>query len=468
MIRFILILIIGLLNVSNVWGIKKNTYVKRNPQTVQKTKVVTDTVRVVMSADEYIKSMGPLTDEDFIQQEIRKDSIERKAFINSQGVEKMPLHSEETIIDEIEDITEDNPETVNLNNDLEGKEEDNPIVQEEGAVEEVYVESDQSIVSETTVPGVVVPELSTSEKISAWCSNNNVFDRLTGKFSFGTTGFGLEFSTPLTQWVDLRLGVDWIPKVNVPMEFNINTFSEGEPSDNFVHVKDLLYEMTGMEVDEEVNMLGKPRMLNFKLLFNVYPFKEDRRWYFTAGFYLGNRIVATAINSKTEMPDLVGLNIYNRAYHYFTTLQDIYDVPIGGGAYMKPETVERLRSKFLEYGTMGIHVGDFKNGEPYILQPSPDGSVSAKAYVNRFKPYLGAGFATPIDKYGRWKFGVEAGMLIWGGAPNVYHYDYNLERNINFTKDLVNIGGKVGDYIRLIKALPVYPVVNVSISYDIL
>lgn len=108
-----------------------------------------------------------------------------------------------------------------------------------------------------------------------------------------------------------------------------------------------------------------------------------------------------------------------------------------------------------------IHIGDFKNGEPYIMQPAQDGKVRAKAKTNPFKPYLGFGYSGAIDKEQRWNIGVEAGVLFWGGAPQVILHD-----GVNMNKDLVNVRGKVGDYLNVMKALPVYPLINFKISYS--
>ena len=135
---------------------------------------------------------------------------------------------------------------------------------------------------------------------------------------------------------------------------------------------------------------------------------------------------------------------------------------------MDPDLVEELQEKFRQYGRMGIHIGDFKDGTPYIMEPSPDGMVSAKAYVNHFKPYLGAGYNTDIDRDGRWHFGVDLGVLFWGGAPDVINHDYTTGKDINFTKDLINVRGKVGSYVRAIKSFPVFPVLAVRFSYTIL
>lgn len=311
-------------------------------------------------------------------------------------------------------------------------------------------------------------------------SNHKIFNNLEVAVSLGSSGVGIELATPITRWARLRAGLDWLPSFNVPMNFGINTFSDGLPNGNFQRVQELVYELTGIEVDDEVKMLGKPNMLNFKFLIDIFPFQNNRHWHFTAGFYIGNHKIATAINDKSEKPTLVGLNIYNRAYEYFTNITDIFDVPIGGGNYMDPDEVEKLIDRFHHYGRMGMLIGYFnkdiidgegnivyKKNDPYIMEPAPDGSIRAKAYVNKFKPYVGFGYETALDKSQRWNLSIEAGAMFWGGFPAVINHDYHNNCDINMTKDLRNIRGKVGDYISFIKALPVFPVIGVKFSYTI-
>lgn len=301
------------------------------------------------------------------------------------------------------------------------------------------------------------------KKIGSWCKEKQVANNLDVAFTLGTGGLGLEVATPVTRWARLRAGVEWMPSFNVPMNFNLTTFStDGLPSDNFSDVQALVKRFTGLEMDDKVKMIGKPTMLDFKLLVDVFPFQNNKHWHFTTGFYIGGHSVAKARNDKSEMPTLVGLNIYNRLYTYFNGLteEDIFDVYIGGGNYLDPAQVVELQERFRRYGEIGIHIGDFKNGTPYYMKPDSDGSVSAKAFVNRFKPYLGFGYSGALDAAKRWNVGVEAGAIFWGGVPDVIAHD-----GVNMTKDLKNVRGKVGDYLKLIKALPVYPSVNFKISY---
>lgn len=316
--------------------------------------------------------------------------------------------------------------------------------------------------------GQEIRDNKSGHKISTLYVDNHVFDGLDVGVSLGTMGLGLEVKTPVTKWVDIRAGVDWLPRFSVPMTFNLNTYSSDIPTGNFDNVADMLYDMTGIEIDETVHMIGKGSMVNFKFMIDVFPIPGNRHWHVTAGFYAGTSMIANAINSYDEKPTLVGINIYNRAYDYFTSPDfDIFSVPLGGGAYMDPEEAEKLRDRFMEYGKMGIHIGDFKNGNPYIMEPAPDGTISAKAFVNHFKPYLGIGYNTDLDRQGRWHFGVDLGCVFWGGAPKVINRDYTTGQDINFTKDLTNIKGKVGDYMKVVKALPVYPMLAVRFSYTI-
>lgn len=305
-------------------------------------------------------------------------------------------------------------------------------------------------------------------KVKDWGVENNVANHLDVGLEIGSMGLGLEVKAPVTKWVNLRAGLDWVPRFQLPLDFNLNTYADGLPTGNFNHVAQLLYDMTGIELDETVNMHGRGSMLNFKFLVDVYPVPENRHWHLTAGFYAGTSEIGYAFNDVGEKPTLVALNIYNKAYQYFTTLESVFDVPLGGGNYMDPNLVRRLQRKFEQYGRMGIHIGDFKDGRPYIMEPAPDGTVSAKAFVNHFKPYLGAGYATDLDASGRWHLGVDLGVLFWGGAPDIINHDYRTGQNINFTKNLVNLRGKVDTYMKAIKAFPVYPVIAVRFSYSIL
>lgn len=290
-----------------------------------------------------------------------------------------------------------------------------------------------------------------------WCRSNNVFNKLDVAGTLTSAGLGLEVQTPVTKWTNLRLGFEGYPQVKVPMNFNIVTYADGNVTNNFNNIKELMYKITGEEMHENVTVNGRPKMMNFKMLVDIFPFQNNRHWHVTAGFYLGSRKVASAVNDKNETNSLVAMNIYNRFYDRLKDM-DYRDEPLFGDVYLSEESYNELMS----YGQMGVHIGDYKDGKPYYLKPTPYGVMSAKAMANAFKPYLGVGYSGALDKEKRWNIGVEVGALFWGGAPQVI-----LNDGTNMNKDLINVRGKVGDYLKIVKALPVLPVVGVKLSYSI-
>ncbi|MDE6577673.1 MAG: hypothetical protein K2K58_05835, partial [Muribaculaceae bacterium] len=299
----------------------------------------------------------------------------------------------------------------------------------------------------------ISPVSSGKSSFLEWCSRKGVADHLDASFTLGTGGLGLEVATPLTKWATLRAGIEWMPSFNIPLNFELSSFSENGATNDVSHIQEMVKDLMGLDMDDKVTMNAKPNMLNFKLLVDVFPFQNNRHWHFTAGFYLGSPVVGRAKNTRGETQTLVGVNIYNRAYRYFTSPDfDPYMVAIGNGTFLDPELAMEYHDKFERYGSVGIHIGDYKDGKPYLMEPTKDGRVSAKAVTNNFRPYLGFGYSSTVDKDKRLSIGFDAGVLFWGGAPNVILHD-----GVNMTKDLVNIRGKVGSYMDFIKALPVYP-----------
>ena len=308
------------------------------------------------------------------------------------------------------------------------------------------------------------------ENIKVWCVDHDVATNLDLGLSLGDMGIGIEAKTPITKWVDLRAGLDWIPQFKVSMNFYLTSYVDGHYSSSYFNkIAQMVYDATGIYMDNRVHMYGYGTMLNFKLLADVFPVPSNRHWHITAGFYAGTSMFAKAVNAYEEKPTLVGLNIYNRAYEYFIGLgDDIFNVPLGNNTYMDPDLVEKIQQRFERYGRMGIHIGDFKDGTPYIMEPAPDGTVSAYAYVNHFKPYLGAGYSTALDKSGKWNVAVDLGVIFWGGVPDLLNHDYTTGKDINFTKDLIKLRRNVDRYVKVFKAFPVYPGLAIRISYNIL
>lgn len=293
-------------------------------------------------------------------------------------------------------------------------------------------------------------------------NEHGVFNTIEIATNVGTTGLGLEVASPVTKWAKLRVGFDGMPSIKVPMRFGVNSYLDGQINNKFGRIQELMEKVTGMEIDEIVEMDSRPTLTTFKMLVDVYPFQKNRHWHFTAGFFLGGRSAGKSINYMQEMPSLVYMNMYNRLYDYVMAddfIEKVIDEPIYGDIYLSPDVAFELQDKLGEYGELGVHIGDYEDGTPYMMHPDKDGTVSAKAYVNRFRPYLGFGYEGGLSKDGKWKIGVEAGVQMWGGVPKVTTHEGVV------LNDLKNLRGKVGTYMDLMKGLAVYPSVACRLSY---
>lgn len=280
--------------------------------------------------------------------------------------------------------------------------------------------------------------------------------------NIGTTGLGLEVASPMTKWTKLRAGFDWMPNFTIPMSFNLESYDEGHINDKFGRIQELMYDISGMTIDKEILMESKPTMATFRLLVDVYPFKNNQHWHFTAGFFIGGKCIGKSINKMQEMPSLLALNMYDRMYKGITDedfIENVSDNPIFGSVYLDPYVAEELQAKMLELGQLGVHVGDFKDGKPYMMMPDKDGTVSAKAKVNNFRPYIGFGYGGALSKDGKWQASLDAGIQFWGGVPKVTTHDGTVLNNLN------NLRGEVASYMDLMKLIPVFPTIDFRISY---
>ena len=130
------------------------------------------------------------------------------------------------------------------------------------------------------------------------------------------------------------------------------------------------------------------------------------------------------------------------------------------GVFMGLELPPAIKQKILASGRMGMHVGDYPDGTPYMMEPDQDNMVKAEMKVNSFKPYLGAGFKGLVDKKNdRVSFNADCGVLFWGGAPKVYTHDGTEITSLD------NLNGQVGKYINISNKFKVFPILNLSLSY---
>ena len=313
--------------------------------------------------------------------------------------------------------------------------------------------------------------------VAQYWNEHGIFQHMDVSLTAGTTGIGIDVASPVGKYVQLRAGYEFMPRFTKRMEFDLTI--NGEPAivydeqgykqeTTFTQMNDFLYELTGYDVEDHVDMIGKPTINNFKFLVDVYPFQQNKHWHFTAGFYWGPSRFAYAENAIEFMRTLNAVGIYNQMYN-----KAVNGEPLIKYEGVSLEVPEELNNKILDMGRLGFAVGYFKHdivdnagnvihkaGERYIVEPDARGMVTVTAKSNSFKPYLGFGYGgRMIKNRDDWHVSFDCGAMFWGGTPNLYMHD-----GINLTEDVENISGQVGTYVDLFSALKVFPVLSFRIT----
>lgn len=281
----------------------------------------------------------------------------------------------------------------------------------------------------------------------------------------------------------------------------------------FERLAGLLTGFTGYEVDNKVDMQAIPTYYNFNVLVDFFPLPSNKHWRVTAGLYIGNRQVGKAYNTTEDMPSLMAVGIYNNLYDRAVRGEKL--ATVGENDVYLPDV---LTNKMIEYGKMSIRQGNYAHdmyydedvyfgtedwwalkdgqwvsgstytgddyndlpwewkttedimyqkgdvqyheGEAYRMVPDENSMAKAWAYVNRVKPYLGVGYKGRLLKSeDRWQIGFDAGVLFWGGSPNIVTHD-----GTSLTKDVRDMHGRVGTYVDILKSFKVFPILNLTLT----
>lgn len=308
------------------------------------------------------------------------------------------------------------------------------------------------------------------------------FNHLDVGVTLGSTGLGIDIASPFGKYVQVRTGFEIMPRFEKSLHFDIQSFGYNDNGElqtsNFDIMADRLEALTNYRARPSVEMIGKPTFWNYKLLVDVFPFR-NKHWHLTAGFHWGPSQIGEAVNALSDAPSLVAVNIYNKLYDKAESGDAIYNGFALGAEWLENgrmgiqlgEYADRYVMKtVVEYDEYGDFIGSHEeyvldaNGnkihEPYRMEPDNDCTVSAKVKVNSFKPYLGFGYGGRLLKNDdRYNISFDAGLMFWGGTPDIITHD-----GTNLSKDVINIRGKVGDYVDLIKGVKAFPVLNLRIT----
>ena len=340
----------------------------------------------------------------------------------------------------------------------------------------------------------------------------------------GTTGLGIDVAVPVGNYVRLRAGYNYMPRISINTDFTVETSKGGignlidkidgieekfaeygidMNSESFAEYKALFDKFSKVERKDYVTMALKPNLHQFKFMVDVMPFRNNKHWSFTAGFFVGPSTVGYAENLEKEVLMLEGVNAYNKIYR---------DYPEYGinGSYLHCVGKEK-DDPFYKHGLAGFCLGRFADGDMALMVPGEDASAKAEMVVNKVRHYVGFGYNTSLSGDKRWRLKVEAGVMFLCGSPsvyvdNVYKFDadeirfdedgrylsgmgFDIDGNyygeivrwfeedleykyvgqrldhVDVVHDLHDTPGKVGRTINTISKFKVYPNISIGISY---
>lgn len=242
-----------------------------------------------------------------------------------------------------------------------------------------------------------------------------VFNHFGINVSAGTEGVGLGVASPLTNYLELEVGVNFMPGFKLSGDLDVPsqriTISEGDYSTQIT------------TPDATVNAKGNFSRTTFNFKAHVYPFGGDSKFFVSAGFSFGGQKIAKITGHSDEISAFV-----NQA-EYAPYKQQILD-------------------------QIGAQVGK------YNIKFDDNLNVTGDVRCNGFRPYLGLGLGRLVPKR-RVGFRVEAGCQFMG---KLKVYQNGSEINL---KEALNDAGE-DDISKFVDNWKVYPVFKFSLVGRIL
>ncbi len=199
-------------------------------------------------------------------------------------------------------------------------------------------------------------------------SAQGFFSHMSGGLSLGTDGIGLDVGVPITSWLQVRAGYDFMSVNSLDVDFDLETSKGDSPTS---------VGMTKVETDCKLSMS------NAKLFLDFYPSKKSS-FHITAGVMAGKSKVIE-IKNKDE-----GSLLPIAQYNSLTSKDNYIGIPLG----------------------------------KYMLTPDSKGNIYSTIETNGVKPYLGIGFGRAVPK--KWVgFNVDIGCAFWDD-PKIYCNDQQL------------------------------------------
>ena len=225
----------------------------------------------------------------------------------------------------------------------------------------------------------------------------NLFNHLSVGVSLGIDGVGFDLASPIGNHFAVRAGMSVWPQATYKTDVD-----PGTDSKSFI-----------LNKDGKIDIEGKIKIANFKLLFDYYPSKRSS-FRVTAGAFIGSEKIVSVYN------DVAFLQQY-------------------------------------EWGKAGIQHGSLK------IASDEKGNIGIDAKVNSFKPYLGVGFGRAVPRK-RIGVAVDLGVQFWG-KPAMYTNIKDDFGDISYRKLTKQENGNkdINDAVDKLSKIVVCPVLSVRL-----
>ena len=258
---------------------------------------------------------------------------------------------------------------------------------------------------------------------SLQADDNNVLRHYSLSVGGGTTGITADMGTMVTDYLGLRGGVDYMPKLTYSVWLDMDAVNLSAKEILSQHeVPSSLRERYG--IPEKVQVQSKYNNFTGHALLDIYPFKGNG-FHLTVGSYFGKSGSKLVEAYNKEDGVLKGVADFNARRGVFIIVPQ-------------------------EYGDIAAKLGG------YNVKPDDQGNVNAYIEVNSIRPYVGLGYGRAVPRSSV-NCQVDLGVQLWG-TPRVYN-------GVN-GEQLTSEGakGEDGGVLKLISDLSVFPVLSIRLS----
>lgn len=260
--------------------------------------------------------------------------------------------------------------------------------------------------------------------------DNHLFNHLGIGVGLGImNGLSFELAAPATNYLALRAGYNFIPKLKMDVDFDTDFSDMSAATRNDPAFK-------AYQIPEEITVEGKTDLGTAHVLVDIYPFQLSS-FRVTLGAYFGADKIIKVYNKNDG--DLIGVTNWNKDSQDPTKLIALR--ALNGGKLDK----------------VGFDMGD------YFLEPDDKGNLEASIKVKKFRPYVGVGFGRAVPRHSRVTCNFDLGVQFWG-SPEIYMKGANGEEKLEKT-DLSGEGSKA---LEIMSKVTVCPMMSLRIVGRIL